>query len=127
MPWELHKKFIVGGVTSVGIDPSSRYLVVVSHSGRGLFKLSDAKRIARDDQVFGPWYYGAECEGFGPLHGTKIPIFGFGHKTPLFLLSKLEQSKIPFVVEELRGVVVSPDRKFLAVGYTDEIQIYKST
>jgi len=80
MVWELHKKLIVGGATSVGIDPSSRYLVVVSHSGRGLFKLSDGKRIARDGEVFGPWYYGAECEGFGPLHGTKIPFLDSGMK-----------------------------------------------
>src|SRR5467141_2444972 len=127
MSWKLHKKLIVGGATSVGIDASSRYLVVVTHSGRGLFKLSDGKRVARDAEVFGQWYFGAECQGFGPLHGTKIPIFGFGHKTPLFILQELERSEIKFAVEELRGVVISPDRKFLAVGYSDEIQVYKST
>ena len=32
-----------------------------------------------------------------------------------------------FSVEELRGIVISPDRKYLAVGYTDEIQIYRNT
>src|SRR5256885_4598144 len=126
MPWEFHKSLIVGGTTSVGIDPSSRYLLIVSHSGRGLFELCDGKRIARDTEVFGPWYYGAECDGFGPLSGTKIPIFGFGHETPLFILNELERSQIEFVLEELRGVVISPDRKYLAIGYSDEIQVYKS-
>ena len=126
MPWELQKKLIVGGATSVGIDPSSRYLVVISHSGRGLFKLADGRRVARDTEVFGAWYYGAQCEGFGPLDGVKIPIFGFGHKTPSIILNELERSQIEFSVEDLRGVVISPDRKHLAVGYTDEIQIYKS-
>jgi len=126
MPWILHKKLIVGGATSVGIDPSSRYLLVVSHSGRGLFKLSDGTRVARDSGVFGPWYFGAECEGFGPLNGVKIPIFGFGHKTPLVILHELDRSQIEYVLEELRGVVISPDRKYLGVGYTDEVQVYKS-
>jgi len=37
-----------------------------------LFKLSDGKRIARDAEAFGQWYFGAEsCQGFGLLHGTK--------------------------------------------------------
>jgi hypothetical protein len=126
MAWKPHAKLIVGGATSVGIDSSSRYVVVVSHSGRGLFKLSDGRRIARDNEVFGPWYYGAQCEGFGPLHGIKIPIFGFGHKTPAVILQELERSDIEFSVEDLRGVVISPDRNYLAVGYTDEIQIYRN-
>jgi hypothetical protein len=47
MPWKLHKELIVGGTTSVGIDPTSRYIVVVSHSGRGLFKLSDGNQVCR--------------------------------------------------------------------------------
>ena len=127
MSWTLHKRLIVGGTTSVGIDPDSRYVLVVSHSGRGLFKLSDGRRVARDNEVFGPWYYGAQSEGFGPLHGVKIPIFGFGHKTPAIILQELERSEIQFSVEELRGIVISPDRKYLAVGYTDEIQIYRNT
>jgi hypothetical protein len=127
MPWELHKKLIVGGATSVGIDPSSTYLVVVSHSGRGLFKLADGSRVARESEVFGRWYFGAQCEGFGPLHGIEIPIFGFGHKTPAVILQELERSQIEFSLEELRGVVISPDRQYLGLGYTDEIQIYRYT
>jgi hypothetical protein len=125
MLWMLHKKLIVGGVTSIGIDSTSRYLVVVSHSGRRFFKLSDGSRVARDSEAFGPWYFGAHCEGFGPLHGIKIPIFGFGHKTPAVILQELERSHIEFSLEDLRRVVISLDRQNLRVGYTDEIQIYK--
>lgn len=124
MSWKLHKSLSVGGTTSVGIDPSSRYLVVVSHSGRGLFKLSDGSRVARDSEVFGPWYFGAVCEGFGPLHGVRIPIYGFGHKTPAVILQELERNQIEFSLEDLRGVAMSTDRKYLGIGYTDEIQIY---
>ncbi|HVY69546.1 MAG TPA: hypothetical protein VHH73_06430 [Verrucomicrobiae bacterium] len=127
MAWKLHKTLVAREVTSIGIDPASKYVVVISHSGRGLFKLSDGRRVAKDTLVFGPWYYGAQCDGFGPLHGVKIPIFGFGHKTPPVILQELERSEIKYSVGDLRGVAISPDRQFLGVGYTDEIQLYKVT
>jgi hypothetical protein len=122
--WELQKRIIAGGVTAVGIDPSSKYLVVVSHSGRGIFRLSDGSRVARDKEIFGKWYHGAECDGFGPLHGVKVPIFGMGSETPGFVLNEMRRSNIDFKVEELRGVVISLDRRWMCVGYSDEIQIF---
>src|SRR5687767_6834819 len=115
--WELKKRIPAGGVTAVGIDPDSKYLMVVSHSGRGIFRLSSGRRVARDYEVFGEWYYGAECEGFGPLHGVKIPIFGMGSQTPESVLNQLRRYNIQFEVEELRGVVISPDRTWVCVGY----------
>jgi hypothetical protein len=99
MAFEFFKSLIVGGATSVGIDPSSKYLLVVSHSGRGLFKLSDGRRVARDYEVFGPWYYGAQSVGFGPLHKVTIPIFGFGNKTPDVILQYLDRNGISYELE----------------------------
>jgi hypothetical protein len=122
--WELKKRIPAGGVTAVGIDADSKYLVVVSHSGRGIFRLSIGSCVARDKEVFGEWYYGAECDGFGPLHGVKVPIFGMGSQTPGFILNEMRRSNIPFEIEKLRGVVISPDRKWLCVGYNDEIQVF---
>ena len=100
--------------------------MVVSHSGRGLFKLSDGKRVARDNEVFGPWYYGAQAEGFGPLHGVSVPIFGFGSETPMIILQYLDRNNIKYRNDELRGVAISTDHVFVVVGYPDEIEIYKA-
>lgn len=66
MKWKLEKEIVVGGLTALGFSGNSKYLLVVGHSGRGLFGVSSGLSIARDYTVQGPWYIGTESEGIGP-------------------------------------------------------------
>ena len=62
----------VGGLIAVGVDPSGRYLLTVSHSGRGVFDTSTWERIARDVELAYP--VDGRVEGIGPLAGQAIPV-----------------------------------------------------
>lgn len=53
----------VGGVIAMGIDQSSRYLITVSHSGRGIFELCNGKKLHRDSNITYP--VNNKIEGIG--------------------------------------------------------------
>lgn len=62
----------VGGVIAMGFDPSGEYLLVISHSGRGVFSTKTWERIARDTELDYP--VRGRGEGIGPIDGTYIEI-----------------------------------------------------
>jgi hypothetical protein len=62
----------VGGLVAMGFDPSGRFLLTVSHSGRGVFETDSWKRVARDTKVIYPDK--GQIEGIGPLAGMSIPV-----------------------------------------------------
>lgn len=62
----------VGGLVAMGLDPTERYLLAVSHSGRGVFSVGDWARVARDTAVRYP--DNARAEGIGPLEGQSISV-----------------------------------------------------
>jgi hypothetical protein len=66
------KHLLVGGVVAVGFDVSGRSLLVVSHSGRGLFAVDGWTRVARDLQVLYPNH--GRIAGIGPLEGQEIEV-----------------------------------------------------
>lgn len=85
-PWRLvrSRPTLVGGLVGIGfaIDPvSGRDLVmVISHSGHGLFDSTNGDRIARDEDPDPdssmPDSTDLSCPGLGPVAGTRIPIAG---------------------------------------------------
>lgn len=62
----------VGGLVAVGVDSSDRYLLTVSHSGRGVFDTSTWQRVARDSALAYP--VDGQAIGIGPLAGQTIPV-----------------------------------------------------
>jgi hypothetical protein len=67
------EKYIhVGGVIAMGFDPSGEYLLVISHTGRGVFSTKTWQRVARDEELAYP--QGGRAIGIGPIEGMSIEI-----------------------------------------------------
>lgn len=62
----------VGGVIAMGFDPSGEYLLVISHSGRGVFSTRTWERIARDTELAYPEH--GRGRGIGPIAVMSIDI-----------------------------------------------------
>ncbi|HEY0009585.1 MAG TPA: hypothetical protein VGB55_12735 [Tepidisphaeraceae bacterium] len=71
----------VGGLVAVGVDPSGRYLLTVSHSGRGVFDTNTWQRVARDVEPGYP--VDGRAEGIGPLAGQTIPVKEIDYDTSM--------------------------------------------
>lgn len=62
----------IGGVVAVGFDSTGEYLLVISHSGRGVFSTRTWERVARDAELAYP-ERGIGI-GIGPIRGQAIPV-----------------------------------------------------
>jgi hypothetical protein len=62
----------IGGLVAVGFDPTERYLLVVTHSGRGVFDTHSWKRVARDHGLAYPDQ--GRAVGIGPIDDLVIPV-----------------------------------------------------
>ncbi len=84
----------IGGVVAVGFDPSGAYLLVITHSGRGVFSTQTWERVSRSTSPAYP-EEGVGI-GIGPIDGPTIPVDEMNYDTG-----------------EMR--VVSPDGQFVLV------------
>lgn len=78
----------VGGLTELGFGPGERQILVVSHSGRGLFETLTCARLARDAAAptsNSSWLDAASStvEGIGDLAGVRVQVVGlWGGRLP---------------------------------------------
>ena len=92
----------IGGLFAAGFDASGEYLLVISHSGRGVFSTRTWERVARDTS---PAYPGEESGiGIGPLSGQTIPL-----------------TEMDFAIE--RFSLQSPDGRILLVCESNGIAV----
>ena len=56
----------------MGFDSSGRFLLVVSHSGRGVFAADSWERVARDYELAYP--ENGQAVGIGPVEGQVIDV-----------------------------------------------------
>lgn len=63
---------LVGGLLAMGFDATGKYLLTVSHSGRGVFSTETWERVARDQEVVYP--AGGKVMGIGPISGQAISV-----------------------------------------------------
>jgi hypothetical protein len=130
-PWTQRADLHTGGLTGVGTDAASRYLLVVSHDGRGVFDLASGERVARDrgnvpDTEFreNPFTVG----GIGPLAGTMIPCAGlWGGALPQVTPDGWRTTSTELVGPDgQRYALPEPDAHVAAVGFTStgEVLIY---
>lgn len=81
----------VGGLVAMGFDSTSKFLLVVSHSGRGVYSTETWERVGRDPSSAYP--ENGISVGIPPIEGEKIAITEKNYDT-----GKLS--------------LVTPDRKF---------------
>ena len=62
----------VGGVVAIGFDPTEEFILVISHSGRGVFSTQSWERVARDYELAYP--ENGLGTGIGPLEGLRIQM-----------------------------------------------------
>jgi hypothetical protein len=96
------KHLFVGGLVAMGFDASGKFLLTVSHSGRGLFSTDSWQRVARDTQLAYP--KDGKALGIGPTEGEAITV--------------LERDERRDRIE-----IQSPDGKHRLVGESDGITI----
>lgn len=93
---------MVGGLVALGFDTSSRFLLVISHAGRGVYATGTWERVARDATVIYP--NGDRVRGIGPIAGQDIAVVARDDA----------HERI-----ELR----SPDGQFFVIGEADGVTI----
>jgi hypothetical protein len=62
----------IGGLVAAGFDPSGKYLLTISHSGRGVFSTESWLRVARDYDLAYP--ENGNGIGIGPIADQQIPV-----------------------------------------------------
>jgi hypothetical protein len=66
------KYLFVGGLVAMGFDATGRYLLTVTHSGRGVFAVGTWERVARDPKLAYPDV--GKAVGIGPIDGQVIEV-----------------------------------------------------
>jgi hypothetical protein len=69
----------IGGVVAVGFDTSGSYLLVITHSGRGVFSTATWERVARCTELAYP--VGGVGVGIGPIAGQAICVAEMNYAT----------------------------------------------
>src|SRR5271157_2305766 len=69
----------IGGLVAVGFDPSGNFLLVITHSGRGVFSTRTWERLARSIELAYP--EGGVGVGIGPIEGQAIPVTEMNYAT----------------------------------------------
>ena len=83
-PWSRRVTHAVGGLTDVGTSSDGRFLLVVSHQGRGVYDLEDGTRVARDSSLVPESDRDDAAHtvaGIGPLADCAVAVAGLwgGH------------------------------------------------
>ena len=66
------KHLYIGGLVAIGFDPTGEFMLMISHSGRGVYRVGTWERLARDIE---PAYPEAGVAiGIGPIAGQRIPV-----------------------------------------------------
>jgi hypothetical protein len=66
------KRLFIGGMVAGGFDCTGKYLLVVSHSGRGVFEVGTWQRVARDAARAYP--DASVAVGIGPISEERIAV-----------------------------------------------------
>jgi hypothetical protein len=75
----MKKHLFVGGLVAAGFDPSGRFLLAVSHNGRGVFAVGTWERLARDTARVYP--EDGRAIGIGPIEGVSVPVTEMNYDT----------------------------------------------
>lgn len=96
------KQLFVGGLVAMGFDATGKYLLTITHSGRGVFSTDTWERVARDTALAYPT--DGKAVGIGPVDGLVIGV--------------QERDERQDCIE-----MQSPDGRFRLVGMSDGIKV----
>ena len=96
------KHLFVGGLVAMGFDATGKYLLTVSHSGRGVFSTDTWERVARDSVLAYPT--DGKAIGIGPIEGQIIAI------------EERDEQRDQIEIQ-------SPDGKYHLIGQSDGITV----
>ena len=69
----------IGGLVALGFDPTGEFMLTITHSGRGVFRVGTWERVARDIEMAYPDAgFGI---GIGPIADLRIPIVSINYDT----------------------------------------------
>jgi hypothetical protein len=148
--WRSVALHAVGGLTEVGVSGHERWLLVVSHSGRGLIDLETGARAARDDEapaLDSPWIKRPErlVQGIGPAQEEWFSVVGlWGGNLPYesssgwqcklvrsrsseraMLSSSRRQWLVAKPVTEVKAFGFSPSGNYLVLGTSSELAVWR--
>jgi len=66
------KYLLIGGLVAMGFDPSGEFLLTISHTGSGVFRVGTWEKLARDSATAYP--IAGKAQGIGPLDGHVIEV-----------------------------------------------------
>jgi hypothetical protein len=75
-PWKKIGHFSIGGVRAIGYSDCSRYILVETIDGRGLFDCFTGEKILRDSKDYPDKEVSLLCDGIGPIEGETIRMSG---------------------------------------------------
>src|SRR5262249_27197934 len=77
-PWKLNQTWSVGGLLQAGFAEDSDFLIILTHSGRGIFNCLTGEKVARDHTGGYEFFNQVKLtvQGFGPLEGQIISTSG---------------------------------------------------
>jgi hypothetical protein len=78
----------VGGLVAMGFDSTNRYLLTISHNGRGVFDSVTWNRISRDDAKAYP--VRGVAIGIGPIDGQRIPVVEIDYQSGILEISNVK-------------------------------------
>jgi hypothetical protein len=96
------KYLLVGGLVAMGFDSTGKFLLTVSHSGRGVFATGTWERVARDSELVYP--VEGKVRGIGPIEGQVIDVRA--------------RDEMQDSIE-----MTSPDGRYRLIGESDSITI----
>jgi hypothetical protein len=96
------KHLFVGGLVAMGFDATGKYLLTVTHSGRGVFSTDSWERVARDAALAYP--ADGTALGIGPIDGQVIRV--------------VERDERRDRIE-----IQSPDGRYRLVGESDGVTV----
>lgn len=150
--WRHVGTICVGGLTELGFAQGERYLLVLSHNGRGLIDTETGERVARDYQEPSStrnWINQGThtIEAIGPLGGVAIPCVGIwggalldsadgwrlrvnGTKADEFCLVEERTGQswhLASAVTEMRAYGFSASGGVAIVATSSEVELYRRT
>jgi hypothetical protein len=136
----------VGGLTAVGFSATERYLLILSHDGRGVLETSTGQRVARDRQSpqhDASWIKESPrlVEGLPPIQGEWIQTVGlWGGSLPsrnsagwsvgremgyVRHESSMQEFLVDSAVTEMRAFGFSNSGRFLVFASSSELSLYE--
>ena len=125
-PWEKVGAFTIGGMRALGYSDCSRYLLVETSDGRGLFDCQTGEKISRDRSEYANQELQLLCEGIGPIEGKLVRMSGLSGGGLLKLTSDGWQIEIvPESWPRYQVLLIEPGSFLYGAKYNKPDQFYK--